>query len=281
MNKAYFYQLEKPGIKQYDVPESFNELDQNQLVEIMKIIHSQMPEHVARVKILAVLLRFNTRINLFKKLINGIKDGLDELLMLTDFTLEKPNLTISPFPFLKLNYIWKRPTILYGPTQDKILTYMVFLEWIRCEIYYRNYLKFTEDTSKKAEYLDKLIAVLYRAKGENHKGDYREPYNDYSVENRAKDLTRLDQGVKYAILYYFYTHREIWSQHFDHVYAAAEDASETLHQESTEKDLFKMMLSLAGNSKDMKILGETEASIVLLDLNNKIEESKKRPKHGS
>lgn len=275
MNQVSFYSLDKPGIKTYDVPENFNELDQFQLVEIMKILHSGLSPHEAQIRVLTILLRYDKRPALFKKHLAGISQGLQDLLLLTEFAFEPSNLTISPFPFIKINGLFKRPLILFGPVDKKILTYMDFLEWIKSETYYRQYLSNYKNEKKRLESLDQLVAVLYRPKGKNEKGDLREPYNDYSVEKRAKDIARVSPYIKYAIFYHFVAHREIWSKNFPHVYTKSDQAhDDNAKVVSGDIDLFKIMLKLAGSSKDMKALGKTEAAVVLLELNQKIEESK-------
>lgn len=282
MNKVTFYSEEKKGTKVYEVPENFNELSQSQLTKIMNVIHSRISQDEANIQVLSILLKFDSRPKLFRKLLNGLQDGIQDLFLLTEFIFQESTLTKSPFPLIKMpikaHSIW-----LHGPMDYKLLRYMTFLEWVKSETYFNQYLENYTNEVKRIEILDKLLAVFYRAKGPGGKaGDVREPYNDYTVDKRAADIHFIDNGIKYAFFYHFHAHRLSWSKTFRNVYTTSHsELNSESETRTTDLPLFKMMLKLAGGSKDMDQLGSTEASIVLLELDEKIKESKENESSGS
>lgn len=105
------------------------------------------------------------------------------------------------FLFEKNNLVkWVIPQIgcgfrnYYGP-EDR-LGNITIAEFRRTELYYQAYIKTGQD-----EYLDLLIATLYRAK---RKGlidkDIREDITEYGIRNRAKRLKSLSRKFRQATL---------------------------------------------------------------------------------
>lgn len=91
----------------------------------------------------------------------------------------------------------------YGPSDS--LTNLLFAEFIHTETFLDYY-----GHTKKPEYLDKLIATIYRPqdpeynpKSVNFHGDRREKFNDHLIDMRAVKLAEVHPAVKQAI-YLFY-----------------------------------------------------------------------------
>lgn len=107
----------------------------------------------------------------------------------------------------------------YGPAGK--LFNITLSEFIHAETNLGRYLK-----SKDIQYLDRLIAILYRPEDPEYDpdsikftGDRRMPFNDHQFELRAKKIRKLNQNLKICI-FLFYTGCQWWyQQQFPHVFA--------------------------------------------------------------
>ncbi|MEI7594510.1 MAG: hypothetical protein WCK02_02095 [Bacteroidota bacterium] len=87
----------------------------------------------------------------------------------------------------------------YSPSDS--LTNITLHEYIFAETYYHKYA-----ITGKVEYLDMLIATLYRPKSRECKTflcDIREPFNDFIISKRAKEINRLNFNIKIAIKWFY------------------------------------------------------------------------------
>ena len=185
---------------------SFNELTRQQLIRLSDIIHRQFHPDTKRLMILKTLLvsgfnPFRTWLFHFRLSPGAAMD----MFPVTEFALKSPDLTRQLIPSIRIPYSFKK---LYGPSDD--CKNLVFIEFIMAE---RNYAKFRK--TGEVQFLDNLIAILYRRKKENYNptsvnydGDIRERYNDDLVEGRAKKISKLDINIKLAILTYYHGCRD-------------------------------------------------------------------------
>lgn len=125
------------------------------------------------------------------------------------------HLTINLVPKFKVNGI-----TYYGPSSK--LFNITLSEFIHAETNLSRYVK-----TKEIQYLDKLIAILYRP--QDHKydpdspqfnGDRRAPFNDHRIDDRAKKISKLTHNLKICI-FLFYTGCQWWyQQQFPHVFSS-------------------------------------------------------------
>jgi hypothetical protein len=248
----------------YLVPGDFNGLSLRQLLLVMEVLSSGMKIEKAKVRVLGILLKLDRKIFLsyFLKKNLGI-EGLHTACSTTDFVFGKSTLTQNKILSLKIPQGFRRSRYYYAPASDKLLSHMIFLEWIKFEIHYRNYIN-----SSDARELNHMIASVYRPRGSNKKGERREEYNDYLVPHRARSISKVPFRIRYAILYYFMAHRAIWERKFTAVYKSANDA--VSGNTNTSKNLFDLLRDMAGGAMHMEKMGSTPASVALTDLNDKI-----------
>jgi len=154
---------------------------------------------------------------------------LNDLLPVSDFLFMEVGenqfapslgLTDNPLPIIKAN--GKK---LYGPKSE--LENISFYEWSHADTYYLKYFE-TQD----AYYLNKLIAVLYRPakelnqynKESMYEGDQRLPLLRYeeTLENRIKDIDKLDQVTKWIILHFFASCRKLITDSFQNIFKQPE-----------------------------------------------------------
>lgn len=141
---------------------------------------------------------------LFKKV---YKDDI-----LTGITLDS-KLTRNVIYFFQLN--GKR---YYGPSSR--LFNVTFSEFIHAETNCKRYLE-----TRKQEYLDKLIAVLYRPSinrikvlSNNYKGDRRSAFNDHKIDYLAQKYHKLDRNTRGAIFLFYQGCQWWYQQQFPHVF---------------------------------------------------------------
>lgn len=175
------------------VPGSWQELEAHQLATALQVLHySKADPFVRDTSLLALLFQSHWH----------ILDNLDEeelwgLMPLIAFMLEEPPPAINVFPKLKLRKKWH-----YAPAQD--LSNLTFGEW--CFVYHAwHYYTFF----KEPEYLDKLIATIYRtiAPGADEKLavdlDVREPFDENMITLRARSLADIQGKFKLAVYAWF------------------------------------------------------------------------------
>lgn len=103
----------------------------------------------------------------------------------------------NSFPQLKL-----RRKIYHAPNDD--LSNLCFGEWCFAYEFYKLY-----HATNNLEYLNKLIATLYRLPNDiakddvNYNGDSRLPFNENLIEYIAKSVSDIDYGRKIAVLTWF------------------------------------------------------------------------------
>lgn len=99
----------------------------------------------------------------------------------------------------------------YGPSSK--LFNVTLSEFIHCENNMARYVR-----TKEMQYLDKVIAILYRPQDHRYdpdspqfKGDRRQPFNDHHIDARARRISKLNHNVKLSI-FLFYQGCQWWYQ---------------------------------------------------------------------
>jgi hypothetical protein len=128
----------------------------------------------------------------------------------------------------------------YGPSDA--LANITFKEFIHTET---NYFKYCE--TNNLQYLDKLIATLYRPKKHfnflaryfnTYNADPRARFNDNLLTSRAKKIDTLDNNIKLAILYFYQGCRKFIINYFPEIFSGGGTVS------TEAPDTFRMYLQL-------------------------------------
>lgn len=181
---------------------------------------------------------------------------------------------------VKINSSWLIDQIsvsrstLYGP-KDKLRN-VTFLEFIFVDTFYSLYMQ------KQEGALDKLIAVLFRAKDKKNliKGDIREDFNENLIDNRLKNVAFLPEYYKQAIVFNYGTWRKWIELQYPFVFprnGGKRDATaepKGIKTPGWEKHLKK--LAKGASDKDLHEIGDSLVLNILDRLNTMIEESRKK-----
>jgi len=280
MNTLTFFHTQSGRKKVIAVAHTWDALRQDQVVAIINVLIHQPTRETAEPLILAILLDLRRRWYLISYLKKNLgEESYQTALLLTHHFIESyPRFEVNPFSVIKIGGFWKRSQKFYGPSGKSILSKMVFLEWIRTEVYYRQYYFLQKDPQAQDIALNKLIAALYRlpASSPNINHDIREPYNDFTIELRAEVIYQLPIAIRKAIFYHFETHREKWTKFFTYVYRnSGESIKETSYP--NDMDLIVALKNLAGGALNMKTMEQVEASNALLELDEKIKRALENP----
>lgn len=192
---------------EFNIPTNWNDLSKRQLLEVCRLLNDNTP--INQINILWYLFSF--KIYKLKDLRNWnmIRKLPAEWIhtLLTDktffgFIFNKAEL--SNYPFKKIR-IGRR--VFYGPP-NKILNIKAV------EVTFGYELFKLYDKTKKMEFLDRLIAILYRERNwfsflksfkYGYNGDIRTDLNSYKMESRLKYISKLDHSIKLAIFLNFAT----------------------------------------------------------------------------
>ncbi len=170
------------------MPNTFNELSANQLLDIMRTIIQARDRAVAELEACRILCDLS-RIS-YGMLPLQVKHTLTEHVA---WVFDTNTLTVNLLPSYD---------DLYGPANE--FDNFTMKEWNACEIFYNEY---TQEENALA--LDKLVAVLYRpAKpnydfAKNSDGDCRLPLNINEVPYYEAKIAHWPFEIKMAILYWY------------------------------------------------------------------------------
>lgn len=238
----------------------WNALSADQLLACMRIISSGR-DQLRKVELLSAVLCY---IQPHQALFISIEDA-DSI---CSFLLEQESkLTINRFPSIRSGILKK----LYGPSDA--MGNSSFGEFIMADSYCMNYIR-----SEKVEWLDKLIACLYRPRKRkynpsdvNFDGDVREKFNNNNLPSRLKQISRLDSELKHAILAYFIGCKNQFASTYRHLFTRGEGGNgsspwlDTLSSYSKGVQHFDDVL-------------DSNAGIVLFDLDKNVKDSKELEK---
>lgn len=205
------------------VPATWNELPPRLLLRLMPVLHAGGADASdLRLRLLFVLLQVNLATFL---LITDVQ--LCQLLWLADFLVTDVRLTAQLLPMVRLPWArdWRRRR-WFGPLEK--MRNLRFLEFIFADAYFVAYSK----NPAQAEWLDKLVAVLYRPQRRRYRpraadygGDRREDFNPVHVGVRADTLARLPLATKLAIYTWYRGCRGQLERDFPRVFTPAHEES--------------------------------------------------------
>jgi len=251
--------------KTYDVPSTWEECNQYQLLRLAELLFaSHLSFQERRVKAILILLnvrhRFWLRLKFFFRVTSV---HIADMLPLTDWVFETPYTDDrNRFQYIKL---W------YGPKDG--LRHFTYIEWIKAEQYYR---LFWED--KELTWLHHLTAVLYRDRkpileilSKKWDGMSIEPYNDASFPKRVRKMAKLPLGYHYITLLFYSACREgiINDQSYNRVFNRTSGSEGGPVQDP----YIPLLREMAGSPRqeDLESYGQALLSDVLADWQLKLE----------
>ncbi len=209
------------------IPATWDEMTREQLLFVAGLTMNPLPVHEFKIKVLihfagwklAPITKFHPsegvyviiKGEMFRLLpwqINKMAEKLDYLFTETETRDGKivninPKLGTNLLPKLRCGVWYKRLRPLHGPANR--LYNVRFGEFIAADNFFRRWV-----ATKQDEFLDKLIAVLYRPADSNRKpesrnyhGDRRTKFNEHNVNKRAKQTGRMNPVKKLAVALWY------------------------------------------------------------------------------
>lgn len=272
--------------KYYSVPENWNELNRQQLLQVMDLLYVQTysieKALLKFVKILAGLSWWAffraplTTVERYRFSIWRIRSswaeylfmskvectGLEEYMYLSEFLLTSNLLT---------KQVLKQYKGFYGPADG--LSNLKMGEFIFSEHYYMKWAESREETD-----LDQLVAVLHRPakRGYNFKknaeGDPRVPFNENLCEYHSKKIGKWPLAVKMAVVTHYEACRQQWIEANPDVFGGG--------VESAKYGLLSIMRGVAksGVHGDFDKVQYKEVPMILIELNELVHEAKEYEK---
>jgi hypothetical protein len=253
-------------------PGSFNELSRTQLLTIIELLYATGDETRKRFRMLRELFNYgrSTKTSWILRW-KMSPEAYVEMFPLTDFIFKESDLTKNLLPSVRVPFSFKK---LSGP--DDRLNNIVFIEFIKCERFYNKFQK-----TREVKHLDKLIAVLYRAKKKSYDplkdGDIREKYIDENkfIDHQAKLISRLPIRVRLSILHYYHGCRNYIFNYpaYKQVFKKVEKIVDVNQRANIKEDYSweKALMNMAATVKDTEDIAQTRLTTVLYYLNEKIE----------
>ncbi len=244
------------GKRSYMTPSTWNELKREQLLGVMNVLQQPVDE----AKGLLMLLRIITRIPWWRFLLAKTPYLMDAAVEATSFLMEKNDLTKNLIPKYKG---------LYGPADS--LSNLTMAEFCFTETFFSIWKHSTDE-----EYLDRLVAVLYRRKreGYNHRinpdGDHREKFNPNLIEYYRMQVEGWPKVVKQAIAHWYDGCRNQKIEENPKVFDGSGG------QESVN-GMWSVMRNVAkgGHFGDFDKVGEQYIDTILMELNEVVVEAER------
>jgi hypothetical protein len=221
--------------KIFVLPDNWNELTGKQLIAISKILnHKNIKPEAAELQILKVLLQKSSFGFGFLK--TDIKARLLPYIQWIAET-ETP-LTENLLPSYRKNIFSKK---LFGAANE--FNNLKMIEFHYTEVAYQFFINSNEE-----DYLNDLVAVLYRTKKENYNsnrdsdGDIRIEFKDAEIAYHKKIVSKWSMAVKHAILMWYVGCRQMLVEDYPLVYGG----SNTADTSNYYAGLYTMMRSVAG-----------------------------------
>ncbi len=265
----------------YAIPSTWEELTAAQLKKIAWILTlKKEPADLAKLIFLALTLSLpwwkRLRLWWFYFHSSTIDEKADLLRCTLSFT---ENRKITEQKIKKICWTF---VPLYGP--DSSLANSTLWEYIKAEQYFINY-----QERKEQIWLDKLVATLYRPKKSGYNPqtdtDIRIPLTDMSVRFRLRQVERIDQSTKLAILMWFDGCRHFIIQSFPTIFQKPEPKKAgplaALSKPSGRSGWMGLISELAGGMQHYDAIGNTNLYTALTDISHRIQkanETKRKPK---
>lgn len=267
--------------KDYSIPSLWDELSARQVRQIAWL-SSLKKDGIALSKlffyILTLSLPFWKRLRLqYYFLFQASIDERGDFLLFVESFRENRRFTTQ-----KLPKVWVRTVLnqiaLYGP--DSALSNATFYEFIQAEKYFLNYIQ-TKAPSDKQQWLDRLIATIYRQRRRGYNPaldqDPRIPLNDIGTRYRLSLVSRIDLKTKLAILMYFDGCRQHIIDRFPLVFPKPKQASTPLSltkQAAHPSQAWLTLISeMAGGMTQYDAIGNTNIYTALTDISYRIKKN--------
>ncbi len=214
------------GRRLYLVPSAWNELSREQLLRItrlhgQKFASDQALDDAFRSVLLGKGARLWARLNAVQRV---------ELRRLVPVRfLREPQdyapLTEQLQPYLPYLKWWQGlGAQLFGPRSN--FRNLSFAEFIFADAYFLRYLQTNDRTQ-----LDRLVATLYRPTragyaphSPSYGGDRREDFNENLLDDRTRQVAKLEYHVKYAVLLWYRGCRKALESRFEYVFSGENNA---------------------------------------------------------
>jgi len=222
------------------IPSGWNEMTREHMLFLADLMATPLPEHDFKMKMLlaftgwkllpaksdepGALVVFNKEVyRLEPWQFTAICDKLNFLFDETEHENGKvirvnSKCTTNHFPHIRSGLWFRWVRRLYGPS-DRLYN-LTFGEYIAADNFFRRYV-----ATGKVEFLDKLIATLWRNEDRNYqpneftyRGDRREPFNEYTVNTRMNKVRGLPMNMKVAILLWWNGCINHLAEQFPHVF---------------------------------------------------------------
>lgn len=248
-------------IHKVDVPTCWNELTADQLTVIAGLVHIRQGDiYRFRISVIKCLMKLKWHHIL------TLKDRIVDLYPYFDWLEQENTLTIQKYEYLKVGKIK-----FYGPIGD--FETLKADEWTDADTAFLDY-----HTSKEEADLDKFVAVLFRERKKGvwpgsafWKNDWRQDYNEHTVNLRAQYLTGIDKRVKLGILTWYQGCRGDWELIFERVFKGNQQMIESFGWQET---IQKMSGSTFGDME--KTMGTYMYKLMLnMEITLKDEEARK------
>lgn len=265
--------------RQYQLPSTWNELSREQLLRAVHVLFKPATEPELQARLIPVLLelyRWHTPGRTWRFIKMPLLE-VDEFRAHTNFLLQgQAQLTKQLLPTIRpLLRTW------YGP--GDYLNGLTFAEWIEAEsalFYYH--------LTKKEDFLNRLVAVLYRP-GQTRKpnpvtGDRRPPYVQHEVAARAKLAGRLSMATRQAVLIYYDSCRQVIINNYPEAFSAGDDDEQTQRAPASPAPAYlRILRELAGSPDKFEVMGQQPAGNIFFDLAERVKQAealaKAREKH--
>ncbi|MNK47607.1 hypothetical protein D3C87_664190 [compost metagenome] len=240
----------------FTAPQNWSEMGQAELLKWVKIIHKQLSRTDAFA--LAVITFYKIKPRLYFKLEPAHHVQLKNTVA---FLAEENLLNRWLIPSIKVSTF----TRFYGP--EDYLSSSTIKEFRFCELFYHNYAR-----TKKTEFLDKLIATLFRPKG-NCDVDDRDKLTRSIIAKNCRKVTKLAVHEKHAILFNYEGCRNAIFKAYPKIFK-----SNGTDAKSNETPDLENIINVVSGGKFGTFI-QTEETLIyrFLDhLENEIEENQKR-----
>jgi hypothetical protein len=220
------------------VASTWDELSREQCRLLLPILYGNYPDaNQQRIEVLEVLFGVSRPL-----LLRLTAVQLLEVFYLTDFLLMEPvTRTLQLLPSVKPAQLMPA---YYGPADE--LSNISFLEFAFADAYFVAYAN-----SGEAQWLDQLVATLYRRPRRYRKGlavgDRRLPFNENLIEAEAARLARLPKLSKLAICTWYRGCRHALEKRYPLVFTAAGEQQDKGHPDGWGYVLREMSGQAFGN----------------------------------
>lgn len=282
------------------IPSRWDELSGSQLEQIARI--SLLPyqgANLAKLFFLVLISELPWWERGYAQWFYIVSSGIDDkanLLFLVDSFQQDQALTVQKIPkiTLKTKKVWGVFVLLFGPSSK--LGNATFWEYVQAEKYYLNYLEAVKANQPSkgskpleglpSDWLDKLIATLYREAKPNHNPkldtDPRIPLTDEGFKFRLALVQRMPIERKIAILIWFESCRNLIIKSFPAIFQAPDTGGHKKKRNAPEKlsarerngqHWLEMIAELAGSMDRYDAIGNTLLWTAFMDISHKIKKN--------